>query len=210
MIFPWKICLTSIAQKNQALLKLFSTVDKDIARFQKVTGLTCRNACSHCCENAAIETTTLELLPLVTHLYNKKTITEWLSCVEDAGRKGRCIFYNPELALQGDGGCSVYPFRPLICRLFGFSATLNKRNQPMLVTCPIIKQSSSKVVEKIQGDTACYRHVPVMNHYVRRLFSIDPALGVEQIPINEAIYRAIQKVGLAREGFKKISAQQAD
>lgn len=205
IIFPWRRDPTNEISKNRALLKLFAQLDREVSRFQKDTGLSCRPACSHCCENPAVETTTLELLPLAIHLYKKKEIDIWLARAEAVGRQGRCIFFAPARSSKGEGGCEVYSWRPLICRLFGFSATLNKRGRPVLVTCPVIKQSMPATVYPLQQDVLRRQKIPVMERYVRRLLSIDPMLGIEQIPINEAIYRALQKVGLAMEGFSKVN-----
>ena len=52
--------------------------------------------------------------------------------LRDTATEGRtCPFY----LRHRSGHCAVYPARPLVCRLFGFSATRNKDGAPMFRPC---------------------------------------------------------------------------
>ena len=96
---------------------------------------------------------------------------------------------------EGAGLCSQYPYRGLICRLFGFAARRNKFGKRELVTCTVIKtqQEGSYVsAESALGDEG--QQVPVFTDYYERLRNLDPNLGGDLMPINQAIRRALDVV----------------
>lgn len=113
------------------------------------------------------------------------------------------MFYQPDPLKNGQGRCGVYLWRPLLCRLFGFAAQKDKYGQPQLVTCSTMKSLCSYEYEQAlenmhQGKLAA----PLMQDYAMRLFNIDPHWGKEQLPINQAIKIALEKVGLLNEKEK--------
>ena len=186
----------SDAHKIRALEKLYAALDKEIARFQKATGLQCLSGCGRCCENPQVETTVLELLPLATELWKSKEAEPAIAKALQANLSGPCIFYKPDPLIAGKGRCAVYPWRPLICRLFGFSATTDKYGKPTLVTCSAIKQTYAQEYIFAEARIKSGRPVPSMGDFSRRAFHIDPNLGKDQLPINEAIVKALEKVGI--------------
>ena len=83
----------------------------------------------------------------------------------------------------------------MICRLFGFAARRNKYAKRELVTCTVIKteqQESYLSAEAALGDES--RNVPVFTDYYERLRNLDPNLGGDLMPINQAIRRALDVV----------------
>lgn len=175
---------------------LFRTLGRDIARFQKRTRLGCQPGCGRCCEGPHVETTVLEMMPLAAHLWQKGEASRWLETVEKAGNPSPCVFYQPDPAGQGKGRCSVYPLRPLICRLFGFSANRDKQGHRVLMTCARIKENQTADYLDVQKHIDSGLPVPVMSDYILRVSPIDPVLGQKQVPINDAIHRAIERIGL--------------
>ena len=190
-------------RKVIALLKLYKKLDDDIRRFQKETALCCERGCGRCCENPNVETTVLELLPLAISLWQNGQAAKWLKKANQAGAEGRCIFYAPDPQRDGKGRCSVYLWRPLICRLFGFSAKSNKNGMPMLVTCPTIKTQYAREYEKARKMIEGGAFVPKMGDYAFEAAQIDPPLGQEQLPINRAVKVALEKAGL----FSRLRSQ---
>lgn len=117
---------------------------------------------------------------------------------------GRCVFYEPEAGHPGRGRCSRYELRPLICRLFAFSGNTDKNGRPRLIVCGKIKdadpQHSQKAVELV-----AYGEVrpPIMSEYVMKAAAIDPQLAREQLPINLAFKRAVDRVWLNQK-FQRV------
>lgn len=168
--------------------ELNKDLDREIADFKHSTGMDCLPGCGDCCLYPEIEATVLEFLPLGYYLYKEGRAAEFLS--RDLSRETPCILFRQNRD-SGQWGCSLYPYRGLICRLFGFSATLSKEGAPLLATCKKIKKKWPGYQGAMEGAGG----VPIMRDYYNRLRDINPGLAGTLYPINEAIRRAIEQVG---------------
>jgi Fe-S-cluster containining protein len=180
-----------LPEKVEAVEKVFQELDAEIAQFQSATSLHCKSGCGKCCFKPDIEATILEFLPFAHHLYRQDHALDWLSKLKETD-SSVCLILNPTQA--GAGLCSEYPYRGLICRLFGYSARTNKYGAKELVTCQIIKTEQSAAYQSAEERIKAGMPVPVMNQYYMQLHAIDPALATVYYPINEAIKKAIETV----------------
>jgi Fe-S-cluster containining protein len=134
----------------------------------------------------------LEFLPFAHHLYEQDQAFTWLDKLKESDQ-AVCHILDPTQA--GVGLCSEYRHRGLICRLFGYSARVNKYGKRELVTCQIIKSEQQGAYEaaqeKVGGEEAV---IPVMNQYYMQLHAIDPDLARNFYPVNQAIRKAIETV----------------
>ena len=205
MLFPSRTAHNSL--KIRSLLKLFQSLDREIQKFQSKSGLNCLAGCGRCCENPNVETTVLELLPLAQKLWQEGSAEDWLKKIESVQEKGPCVFYKPDPLIPGNGRCSVYSLRPLICRLFGFSAKIDKHKDNVFVTCATIKKLYMKEFESAQHKVQS-GSLPIasMEHYSMKAYQIDPTLGRDQLPINRAIKIVLEKTGLHLRYLSRISS----
>ncbi len=99
--------------------------------------------------------------------------------------------------------CTVYEARPLICRLFAFSAVKNKRGEPSYSLCRLMPDAPDKPgVRSAAGsalDSAFSRagnaaKPPVMADLGAELVGLDPASAGERSPLPEALMRALSKL----------------
>lgn len=180
-----------LSQKVQAIEEVFLLLDQEMSKFQGWSGLTCKFGCGKCCTKADIEATVLEFLPFALHVYHLNQSAEWLAKLEQHSGS-LCVFFEPTKA--GSGLCSEYPFRGLICRLFGFSARTNKYAKKEFISCQTIKTEQPDAYSHTVAGIAEGAFVPVMNHYYMRLHAIDRDMTRDFYPINEAIKRAIEMV----------------
>ena len=178
------------------LFKLFDRADRETKRLSAKTGIKCAKGCGRCCENPYVETTILEMLPLAIQLWKEKEAEGWLNKSLATHLTGPCIFYKPDPLIAGKGRCSIYSLRPLICRLSGFSAAVDKHGKPELVTCPTIKQWQPREYEKAQKLVESGLPIPQLRDFALAAYQLDPALGKDRLPINIAIKDALEKVGL--------------
>lgn len=180
----------TLPEKISAVEQLFAKLDAAIFRFQQTSGLQCPPGCGKCCFKPDIEATVLEFLPFAWHVYERGAADAWYASTKSATSQV-CVILNPQQ--QGQGLCSVYPYRGLICRLFGYSSRLNKYNRPELLTCGILRESPSyqKITAAMEEGMM---EVPVMRDYYMGLQGIDPLLGTERLPVNVAISRALETV----------------
>jgi uncharacterized protein len=181
----------TIIEKVQAIEWVFHDLDEAISAFQTSSTLHCKWGCGKCCFKPDIEATILEFLPLAHHLYQANQAHTWLEKFQ-ASDQDVCHVLNATQAAAGL--CSEYAHRGLICRLFGYSARINKYGKKELITCQVIKTEQQSAFnsasEKITGEM----EIPVMNQYYMRLHAIDPDLARDFYPINQAIKKAIETV----------------
>ena len=193
----------NIVRNIQTVEKLFLRLDRDLKSFSSRSGMVCQSGCGDCCLNPNIHATPLEFLPLALEIYRGGQADDYLTRLSGplAGTMN-CILYNPALFPVRGGGCSNYPKRGLICRLFGFSARKGKDNHLAMITCKIIKgnypgffSNENEALEKLQP-------VPLASDYYARLTFLDPEISMATLPINLAIRNALEEV-LAYYAYRK-------
>jgi uncharacterized protein len=184
----------SIEIKVLAVEKLFRRLDIEINTFQTSTKLHCKVGCGNCCTKPDIEASPLEFLPWAFHLFlngETENVLEKLSLKTNS----ICHIYNPiSLFDNSNGSCSEYPYRGLICRLFGYGANTDKYGQLRLVTCKIIKEEQADNYQKATEALINKLPIPIFTDYYMNLSQIDFHLGNIILPINEALKRAIEEV----------------
>jgi Fe-S-cluster containining protein len=178
-------------EKIQAVEAVFKKLDQEIASFQSWSTLHCKFGCGKCCFKPDIEATILEFLPFAYHLYKNDLALTWLERLKETD-SSICLILNP--TQNGAGLCSEYPYRGLICRLFGYSARTNKYGKPELVTCQIIKTEQDEAYQKTVTKIDEGEPLPIMSNYYMQLHAIDFELTREFFPINEAIRRSIETI----------------
>ena len=180
-----------LEEKIGAVRTVFNELDAEIATFQSWSTLHCKDGCGKCCFKPDIEATILEFLPFAHYLHLKDEAFAWH---EKLGTQtdNLCLILNP--LQSGAGLCSEYPYRGLICRLFGYSARINKYSKTELVTCQIIKTEQETKFKSAVAGIEVGQKVPVMSQYYMKLHSIDSELTRDFYPINIAIKKAIETV----------------
>ncbi len=181
----------SMEEKVQAVESVFNKLDQEIASFQSWSGLHCKFGCGKCCFKPDIEATILEFLPFAHQLHKEGKAFEWLEKLKSTD-SSICLILNP--TQSGAGLCSEYPYRGLICRLFGYSARTNKYAEREFVTCQIIKTEQSENYEQAVDKIAKGSDIPMMNQYYMQLHAIDIDLTRDFYPVNIAIRKAIETV----------------
>ena len=184
----------TLYHKVRAVERVFRLLEKDVATFQQATGLGCIAGCGRCCQKADISATTLEFIPFAYHLYKQGEAFTWYERLNANKNNGMCPAFSPILAPGAKGFCNAYAYRGLICRLFGFSAMLDKEGEPKLVTCKPIKETFSSEVEKAHLHISEGKKTPVMRNYYFQLRNVDPELGNKLMPINIAMLEALKIV----------------
>ncbi len=183
-----------LLNKIKAVNKIYKQLEKHNSAFRMKSCLSCIPDCGECCLTNNIEATVLEFLPAA---YNLCFSGKYESIIESIENKTDeiCVFYNP---FSGQGFCSNYVNRGLICRLFGFAVKTNKRNEKVLTTCKHIKSLIQP--EKLKSNIS---HAPEMSSYYMQLYCIDPCLATLHLPINSSIQKAVEIVSMHFQYKKK-------
>lgn len=184
----------SVYRKVRAVERVFSNLEREVATFQGATGMKCVSGCGLCCKKPDIAASPLEFLPLAYHLYRNGQAYDWLQSLLADKENPICKAFKPFVSEGDKGFCGRYEHRGLICRLFGFSAMLDKQGVPQLVTCKTIKTDLSEAYQRGVAHIAEGNAIPVMRNFYFQLRAIDADLGQRLMPINQAIVEALKVV----------------
>ncbi|MGP1385637.1 MAG: YkgJ family cysteine cluster protein [Thainema sp.] len=182
---------------SASLTQLYQDVNAQIASFQAATGLQCPPGCGQCCENPEVESSPLEMVPMALELIRRGDAAAWLEQADIAGVPSRCVFYQPDEHVAGNGRCQMYMWRPSICRLFGFAAVTDKLGTPKLAACFKHKQVYPDQVAMAQVAIANGLPVPQFADWQTQIANVDPHWGYQRMPINQALKIAIERVSLS-------------
>jgi Fe-S-cluster containining protein len=177
---------------------IYRRLDCRLAAFRRRSGLACLPGCGECCRSTEVEATVLELLPLALELCRRRAAEKVLGRLHGSQAQAPCILFSERPLGRFAGHCTEYSRRPLLCRLFGFSAMEDREGNPELVACRLIRQAYPVRAGKAAAAVAQGRLVvPIMNAYTTAMSRMEPVLGSGALPINEALRQALQRVALA-------------
>jgi len=174
--------------KIQRVQKVLKNAALHAEKFGKTSGLACSANCNLCCVKKDIHASALEFFPLAYHLVKEGLADSFYLKLEQTPDNDLCILF---FALgDSPGSCSKYPYRGLVCRLFGYSSSFDKQGKYRLVTCKTLKET--QVFNQLKPETI--EKAPVISGYYMQLAAIDFVLANEQHHINKAIKRALELV----------------
>lgn len=190
-------------RKVKLVLKSFKELDLKIISFKNKTGLKCKLACGDCCLYPRIHATILEFIP---YAHKMIVLGKAFELLEELKKKeissSACIVYNSSNLITSQGYCSEYENRGLICRLFGYSANLQKNGIPAMITCSIIKSNHPGIFKSPESILEYSENLPIASEYYFKLQSIDLSLSLQTFPINIAIRKALE-YGLSCYAYRK-------
>lgn len=183
----------STAVLAERVLAAYRDVDARIAQVRQATGIACPEGCGACCTSPEVTCTVLEVLPLGLALYREGREDRVMAELERREAQGDrvCAMFRPDVGRADGGRCSVYAWRPLICRLFGFSGRRDKRGEAELIPCAVMRSAFPHAVARAELGCRSGLDVPNAADEQMRIASIDPGLGTRRLPINRAIREAL-------------------
>lgn len=182
--------MLNLYQKIQKIESIQTEADKATNSFKKKYKIDCIEHCSKCCRFEGVNATPLEFLPLAWHFYKVGKLEEIFHLVSNYNEP-QCVFSVLE---KGKWGCSVYPSRGLICRLFGFSSVEDKHGKACFAACHSLKETNPNLVKNINDKVLAGGKTPIISQFYSKLASIDLSIGEELVPINQAIKEACEIV----------------
>lgn len=171
-------------QLIRKIMSILFHMEMKALRYGHGIGLKCLPVCGDCCRDDHPEDSVLSALPSAQWaIDNDKIDLLAKAALEDPD--GQCAFYDHTL----EKCCTIYPLRPLICRLFGFAGTRDKYGAVQFRPCRRMPppKRNIKLIPPIYSDCA------------RQLEYIFPQLGSIRLPLNAAFYQAVQWLLLYRQ-----------
>jgi uncharacterized protein len=172
-------------------LPMFHAVDADISAFQDATGLHCPTGCGHCCETQTPFVSVADMMPIAVDVVARgdgEALYDRAIANADAGAP--CAIFQPG---RLPGGCTEYELRPMLCRLFGFAAVRDKHRHPRLALCRIHARDLPDVSARATAFVDDGGAVPLFAEWQAEVDSLDPDGSREQLPINVALARALER-----------------
>ncbi|MGA1844447.1 MAG: YkgJ family cysteine cluster protein [bacterium] len=166
------------------VLAMLTIAEMHALGFSRHNGLACPPGCSDCCRNDKPEDSVLSALPAGLWAVDCGLL-ELLEQAASERPLGPCVFYGPSM----ERPCSIYPLRPLICRLFGFAGKRDKHGTVQYRPC-------SRMTRPLQ---VIQETPPVFSDHATRIEFLYPPLGRERLPLNVAFYKAAQWILLRRQ-----------
>lgn len=184
------------------IVQLYQDVDEVIHMIKTWFAVDCPSGCGACCDTHVekIEASITEMLPLCIHLYENKTYQGWL----DRAHQESCVFYSKSSLPVRTGCCMVYEYRPLVCRLFGFTFMKDKYGGVMPVACSILKK---KINERIRINKMFVKAYPEMRCFSIQSMMLD-TFGGRRYPVNRAFINAMEYVMLKVDLLQQTSKAQ--
>lgn len=191
-----------LKEKTDQLQKLFQKVDQQTHSLSCKASLHCLSGCGACCENPHVESTVLELLPLSLKLWQETQAEDILTQLYSIAEGQFCILYKADQNTPGNGRCTQYELRPLLCRTFGYAARHNKYGEKELLTCKKISIDQPESIKRAQKLIDDGLDVPVFSEAWLALLDIDPGLATDRYPMNKALKIALEKIGYWRDSVQ--------
>lgn len=185
----------------EELIALYREVDCLVGEFRTATGLDCVSFCKKCCSRSGekIEASVFELLPLSIHLWQKEQAEQFLVELDRSESTSPCPLYSGDHVPCDSWGCKFYPWRPLVCRLFGFSAVLDKHGHAKVALCKTLKEANPDAAKRIDQMIHQGLKAPLIPHLAQKASSLNPLLGQMRYPLARALRLALEKVGMMRQ-----------
>ena len=186
-------------------MALYAQIDQLTDTFLATTQLHCPSGCGWCCTSPEVEATPLEMLPIAFELFGRGEGEVWIERTTREHEIKTCLFYQPDPLIPDKGRCQAYAMRPTVCRLFGWSTATNKLAQSELIVCTRHRAMMPEVVASATSAIANGLEAPNMAALSQQVENLDPELGRQRMPINQALRVALFRVGLelqlAGDGF---------
>ncbi|MFC4654114.1 YkgJ family cysteine cluster protein [Rheinheimera marina] len=171
---------------------VYQQISEQYSAYQRQRELFCRSGCGECCLHPGIEASVLEMLPLAIKLYDEGRAEQALDDIQQHQKAG-CFLYQSFSEDGKQGQCGSYAHRPAVCRLFGAAGYTGREGQVELSVCKVIKADHPQALKDsliaLESDPP-----PMIRHGKELVRQVDYELGGRNLPVNDAIKQALEKV----------------
>ncbi len=170
-------------------------IDRRTEAFRAATGLACPQGCGACCLSPNVETSASDILPLAEELVRRGEAEAMLARLELAGMQ--CVLYEAASETGDRGRCTMYDWRPSICRLFGFAGQRDADGQPRFTPCRVHGQVLPEVAAAAKEAAESGRvALPIFTDLAGQVAALAPGGRGRLQPINAALREALHSAAL--------------
>lgn len=206
--------IQSIAHQFDSLEAIYASIESDRTVFMDTlresgTEFGCPSLCGTCCLGFTPDLTRVEASYMaswiLTEVHGPASGEDLEALASALGKTchnssvpGTCPFYDPS---RPGKNCTVYPARPLICRLFGYSGNKNREGKTILSFCrymPNARTTMGSVLDRPQSANPVpewlqHADVPVMAEYGWKMRSIPGNDGTAHL-VTHSLPREISRL----------------
>jgi len=187
---------TQHASPVHAVAAVHAAIDVQTEAFSHSTGITCPPGCGACCHSPHVEAAIADVMPLAEEIVRRGEAAAVLARLNDASDL-RCVLFDADADDVMKGRCSMYAWRPSVCRLFGFAGRRDADGQPQFTACRVHTQLMPEVVaaarEAVASGTIA---LPILSDLAGQASAVASGASATPRPINDALRQAIMHVGL--------------
>lgn len=195
-VVPEGLRFGALFERLETVHSIYIRAGEAMASFRARNGLACPVGCGTCCEHFIPDILPVEASYLAAWLVRNQP-KRALSLTRDGFPEEAegCPLYNPN---DPTAHCTVYPGRPLICRLFAFSGIRSKIGEPAFSLCRLMPNLSPPHADRRSWAGRELEDVlgvpPLMSDFAEELESVCPGDGSRRALLTEALPPAISQV----------------
>lgn len=184
---------TELGIKLKKIEAIYEKLERNQKYFSERFDVHCKLGCGICCEHFIPDITNLEAGYLALGLISEGRDDEVVKMLQKRDPDNPiCPLYNQDDELHH---CTVYKWRPLICRLFGAAASRNKEGQAVFKNCKWNENTHEVTTKSLESHK---KDLVVMGDFGWMLEEAE-AGDVQTALLPDALERAISKARLMLE-----------
>ena len=174
--------------------RIYASLEEHQKNFCSGFNVHCKSGCGSCCEHFVPDITDLEAEYLEFGLLSEGRDEAVLEAVSKMNHDAPpCPLYDIN---NKEHHCTVYEYRPLVCRLFGAAASKDKEGHPVFRNCKWNDNPGAEIPSQILESHK--ENLVVMSDYAMQLED-EEINDTDTHLVYEAIQKAAGKVGLILE-----------
>ena len=177
---------TAVEQKLSSLVELYAEAEREMNEWKNASEISCSEGCGICCENFNPDLLNTEAELIACYLLSERPDLLDRLRIEST----HCIFYRR----SASGGCSIYPARPLVCRLFGFSSVKNRVGERIIKLCKNMQDRGVRSYTDVQALEIFGTAPPAMQDFSYRLHDLDGGAADQRRMIKTAVEESLAKI----------------
>ena len=178
---------TSLYSEFQKITEIYQELSLKQQTFCDTFDIHCKKGCGTCCEHFIPDVSTAEARYLALGLILEGKEEEAREKIASWDRaSGYCPLYD----FHNEYHCTVYQYRPLICRLFGATASKNKEGRPCFRKCKYNEIGHDVEPTELEKNKSSVIH---MSDYAMMMeeFSLDEK---ERLLLPDSLIREMNKI----------------
>ena len=177
---------TSLGTQLAAISSYYDSIEHAFDDFTQKAHISCPHDCGECCKGFTPPVTSSEALIIAAYTYfvQGRDVRPLMSFTKGSIQCPFC-----DLSREG-GKCSIYKVRPLLCRLFGASATRTKRG---LEFRRCSKLNDLSLMPELLTEEDMPENPPIMDLFGLHLESLE-GNSADTLPMQEGVENALNKL----------------